>query len=164
EVKPGREPPSLTAEGIVGAVLGVLHARLLERDPRPMVELLNPLMATIVLPYLGQTAARKELARPTPEARPALPRPARYPLDDLHMRITYRTLRVLAAVAALSGESNREIADHAGISDPGQISKLLARLQSHGLVQNVARAQGKGERNAWTLTEKGERVERATRG
>ena len=73
-----------------------------------------------------------------------------------------------AAIAALSGQgrpdpSNREIANHAGISDPGQISKLLARLEKHELVHNSGDDQSKGERNAWTLTTKGEEVERATR-
>ena len=53
EVKTGRGRHRLTAEGVVGAVLSVLHARMLERDGRPLVELLNPLMAIIVLPYLG---------------------------------------------------------------------------------------------------------------
>jgi AcrR family transcriptional regulator len=156
-----------TAEGIVGAVLSVLHARLLEYNEQPLIELCNPLMSLIVLPYLGPATAKKELARPTPEPRFERPRPLRYPLDDLNIRITYRTLRVLAAIAALGGEasdpSNREIADHAGISDPGQISKLLTRLEKHELVHNSGDDQAKGERNAWALTPKGEEVERATR-
>ncbi|HEY5046039.1 MAG TPA: TetR family transcriptional regulator [Solirubrobacteraceae bacterium] len=157
-----------TAEGIVGAVLSVLHARLVEHRDQPLIELCNPLMSLIVLPYLGPTTAKKELARPIPNPQFELPRPLRYPLDDLGIRITYRTLRVLAAIAALSGQgrpdpSNREIADHAGISDPGQISKLLARLEKHELVHNSGDDQSKGERNAWTLTTKGEEVERATR-
>ena len=77
------------------------------------------------------------------------------------MRITYRTLRVLAAVAALPGGSNREIADHAGISDQGQISRLLARLERLGLVAQHRPGQAKGETNAWTLTAKGEQVQSA---
>jgi FaeA-like protein len=88
-------------------------------------------------------------------------------LAGLGMRVTYRTLRVLAAVVALggrgSGPSNREIADHAGISDEGQISKLLARLKRVGLIENSGVGHAKGEPNAWRLTDRGAEVERALR-
>jgi AcrR family transcriptional regulator len=43
----------LTAEGVVGAVLAVIHARLVVPTGCPMVELLGPLMNMIVLPYQG---------------------------------------------------------------------------------------------------------------
>ena len=160
EVKTGNGPPPMTAEGVVGAVFSVLHARMLHPDARPPIELLNPLMAIVVLPYLGQVAAAKELKRVTPKPRPVPSRPVDDPLDGLNMRITYRTLRVLAAVAALPGGSNREIADHAGITDQGQSSRLLARFARLGLVDNAGGGI-KGEVNAWTLTTKGEDVERA---
>jgi AcrR family transcriptional regulator len=42
--------PALVAEGVVGATFGVIHARLLELRPEPLVGLLGQLMATIVLP------------------------------------------------------------------------------------------------------------------
>jgi hypothetical protein len=36
------------------------------------------------------------------------------------------------------GPSNREISEHAGVNDQGQISKLMpARLEEHGLVENT---------------------------
>ncbi|HEY5044526.1 MAG TPA: TetR family transcriptional regulator [Solirubrobacteraceae bacterium] len=163
EVKGGKGPPPMTAEGVVGGVFNVLHARMIDPDGRPLPELLNPLMAIVVMPYLGQAAAARELQRPTAKTRRA-PRPrVRSVLDELDTRITYRTLRVLAAVAALPGGSNREIADHAGISDPAQISKLLARLEKIGLLHNSGDGQAKGERNAWGLTARGAEVEEATR-
>ncbi|HZL47551.1 MAG TPA: TetR family transcriptional regulator [Solirubrobacteraceae bacterium] len=162
EVKAGDGPPPLTAEGVVGGAFNVLHARMIERDGRPSLELLNPLMAIIVLPYLGQAAAAEELQRTTVKTRrPATP-PVSSPLDELDTRITYRTLRVLDALAALPGGSNREIADHAGVSDAGQISKLLARLEKHGLIHNSGRGQAKGERNVWGLTARGAEVEEVT--
>ena len=164
EVGTGDGPPPLTADGVVGAVLSVLHAQLLERRDRPLVELLNPLMAIIVHPYLGPAVAREELTRATPTVRRTSTRPVKDPLDGLNMRITYRTLRVLAAVADQPGGSNREIADHAEISDPGQISRLLARLQKLGLTRNTGLGQTKGETNAWTLTVKGEEVQQSVRG
>ena len=50
---------------------------------------------------------------------------------------------------------NREVSEVAGVKDQGQISKLLARLQAHGLLQNVG---GPAGANAWRLTDLGERV------
>jgi DNA-binding MarR family transcriptional regulator len=88
---------------------------------------------------------------------------ARDPMAGLDMRLTYRTVRVLSAIRERPGASNREVADGAGITDQGQISKLLARLHGLGLIENLDRLPGKGAPNEWRLTERGERVERATR-
>ena len=79
------------------------------------------------------------------------------------MRATYRTTRVLSAIGASPRLSNREIADAAGLSDEGQTSRLLRRLEQRGLVQNVGLGQPWGEANAWLLTANGERVLDATR-
>ena len=173
EMKPGATQPSLViAEGLAGAVTGVLHTRLLRRDPEPLVRLANPLMSLIVLPYLGPSATRMELRRPVPRAQPATgPPPASAaeeadPLRKLGMRITYRTLRVLHAVANSPGASNRAAGEQAGIADQGQISKLLSRLQGLGLISNDRDAEGKPARgmpNAWRLTELGERLLRLGR-
>jgi AcrR family transcriptional regulator len=65
--------PPLTAEGTVGAAFGLIHARL--SDPQvsdPLVELLNPLMALIVLPYRGHAAAARELVRPAARGKELL--------------------------------------------------------------------------------------------
>jgi DNA-binding MarR family transcriptional regulator len=154
----------LTAEGVVGAVLGVLHARLsgaeLSEDGSVAVaELLGPLMGIVVLPYLGNAAAVRE------SSREASPRPRTAPLHgdplrELDMRLTYRTVRVLLAIASDPGASNRRIADAAGIADQGQISKLLTRLEHLGLIANARAAQTRGEPNHWTLTDKGHEVKR----
>jgi AcrR family transcriptional regulator len=152
-----------TAEGIVGAVLAVLHARLTEPERRSMVGLLGPLMGLIVLPYEGRTVAERETRRPAPRRRPAAPAPVD-PLRDLEMRLTYRTVRVLVAIATLGGRgsdpSNREVADAAGVTDQGQISKLLVRLEHLGLIANMGEGHMRGEPNAWRLTPKGRDVER----
>jgi DNA-binding MarR family transcriptional regulator len=79
------------------------------------------------------------------------------------MRITYRTVRVLIAIGSEPGASNREIATAAGIADQGQVSKLLTRLDSLGLIRNEGMGHVKGAPNAWALTPKGEEVERAIR-
>ncbi len=155
--KGGSEPSTLSAEGVVGAVLSVLHARLSEKSPGRLVELTNPLMGMIVLPYLGAGAARRELARPVPKPEGIVPKPPGMsdPLRELGIRLTYRTVMVLMAVAAHPGSSNRVVADEAGISDQGQISKLLRRLEGLGLIEIAGEAPAKGAPNAWTLTEKG---------
>jgi AcrR family transcriptional regulator len=160
----GVQPPPLAAEGIVGGVLAVLHSRMVE-DGRPapatprMEELLNPLMGTIVLPYLGAAAAREELERPVPAPSPPAPSsPAS--LARLDMRLTYRTIRVLQTIAEHPGASNREVGRTAGMEDPGQISKLLARLQRIGLIENTTLPLAKGAANAWVLTAKGAEIQR----
>ncbi len=201
ESKAARLPGRLVAEGLVGAVLAVIHARLVEqagrpegggspgaaqsapgslgaarfaaRSPRrkadvarpakPLLSLLNPLMGMIVLPYLGAAASEREQRRPAPRSRrPAAPRVD--PLRELDMRLTYRTVRVLMAIDSLAGSgaspSNRQVATAAGISDQGQISKLLARLRALGLIGNAGGDHAKGEPNAWALTSRGRDVTR----
>lgn len=168
-------PPPLTAEGVVGAVLSVIHARMLDDDGdrRPLVGLANPLMGMIVLPYLGRAAVARELARaePTVTRRRASSRGGakhvrhgglpQDPLEGLDMRLTYRTLSVLSVIAADPGASNRRVGESAGIHDQGQISKLLGRLGKLGLVENSGNGQPRGEPNAWTLTDRGEEVQAA---
>ena len=81
------------------------------------------------------------------------------------MRLTYRTVRVLLAIAELAGgvSSGRQVADASGVADPGQMSKLLWRLAHLGLIANSPRPAGRGEPNAWSLTATGREVERAIR-
>jgi AcrR family transcriptional regulator/DNA-binding MarR family transcriptional regulator len=166
--KAGHGLSSLTGEGVVGAVLSVIHTRLSQQRRGSMLELLNPLMSMIVLPYLGPAAAQRELERPAPKiARTSKARAitreqrATDPLTQLPMRITYRTLRVLTAITNCAGASNREIAKRAEVSDQGQISKLLGRLERLGLICNETDGQPSGEPNAWALTARGAEVQQA---
>jgi AcrR family transcriptional regulator len=160
------EPPPIVAEGVVGAMLAVVYTRLLAQgadppDERPVIELFGALMSLVVLPYMGPSAAQRELLRPAPvprELEPSL-RPALPSLEDYGVRLTYRTGRVLSAIAQYPGASNREIAERAGIVDQGQVSKLLARLQRAGVIANLGRGALRGAPNAWTLTERGQRVQ-----
>jgi len=165
----------LTAEGLVGAAFSIVYARLLRGERDPLSGLLNELMGMIVLPYLGPAAARREQARALP-APPVTPvtqdsnsgasssaAVASDPLQDIPMRLTYRTARVLECVAHEPGASNRVLAEHAGITDQGQISKLLARLERLGLAANTGEGHSKGEANAWTLTPTGQRVAHSIR-
>ncbi len=174
ESKAGAELPPLTAEGVVGGALSVLHSRLLappppvNGDPRggdhlgdSPRELTGALMSMIVLPYLGPAAARKEFVRPVPERRALAHANPGDPLRGVGMRLTYRTMRVLTSVAENPSASNREVGRGAGLEDQGQISKLLARLQRLELVQNTRSAAARGAPNAWGLTERGWSVQRA---
>ncbi len=159
--RPRRDPPPLTAEGVVGAVVAVIHARVAQSGERQkLTSLLGELMGVIVLPYLGPAAAQKELHRPTPPLQ-TKPLQHRDPLEGLKMRLTYRTLRALAAVAANPGASNRRLADAAGIVDQGQASKLFTRLEDLGLIENIGEGHARGARNAWVLTPRGEVVARS---
>jgi len=181
------ECPPLVAEGLAGAGASILYTRLLNGERKPLAGLLNELVAMIVLPYQGPAAARRERTRPVPAA-PSLPgwggasrsrlkgpaRPASRAthasdrgrrdappiatLEEIPMRLTYRTARVLEVIAARSGVSNREVAAGAGITDEGQISKLLARLERLGLTVNTGQGHARGETNAWSLTPLGLRV------
>lgn len=160
----------MIAEGLVGAAFAIVHARLSKSRTGSLRALFGELMGMIVLPYQGASAAREEQARPAPAP---ITGPVRRfvrtppvegdPLDGIPMRLTYRTARVLEAVGERSGASNRVIAEHAGIADQGQVSKLLARLDRLGLLANRSAGHLKGEPNAWELTARGELITRSIR-
>lgn len=160
EIPSGMEPPPLSAEATISAVASILYARLLDRDSTPAAELLGPLMSVLVLPYRGPGAAHRELARPAPAPSPvpALEPVAIRPQQQPHLRLTYRTGRVLQAIAEQPGINNRDVATAAGIKDQGQISKLLARLERTGVIENTGGPSGA---NAWRLTRDGHQLTRA---
>jgi AcrR family transcriptional regulator len=168
ESKQGDALPPLTAQGVVGGALSVIHARLLEEPHAPLVELVGPLMAMIVHPYLGPAVARRELERPAPDTPNTINPGPGDPFKDLQIRFTYRTALVLATIASEgrrgSYPSNRHIAETAGITDDGQTSRLLRRLQGAGLIENQGEGHTKGEANAWALTERGQAIQQAING
>ena len=157
------EPPAITAEGVVGALLVVLQTRLLASKPEPPSALRGELMSLILLPYLGSAAARRELTRPAGPSpggrRTQPPRSGRAVMEGAGPRLTYRTARVLTAIAERPGSSNREIANRAEVVDQGQISKLLTRLEAQGLIANVGGGGLRGAPNAWELTLRGEQIQ-----
>jgi AcrR family transcriptional regulator len=156
------EPSAVIAEGVVGAVVAIIQNRLLAEEAGQVVELFGSLVSIVVLPYLGARVARRELTRPMPTAVPVpatgttvagtVPEPTR------GVRLTYRTERVLRAIAETPGASNREVADRAGVTDQGQISKLLSRLAQRRLIEKTTEGRARGAPNAWRLTEDGERA------
>jgi AcrR family transcriptional regulator/DNA-binding MarR family transcriptional regulator len=159
-----RDPPAITAEAIVGAILFVLHRRLSQEREEPLTDLTGAFMSMITLPYHGPRAAAQELKKPC-SARPPFserswPNKKADPLDGLKIRLTYRTVRTLMAIAERPGASNRDAALAAGIADEGQASKLLSRLSRLELIENTEAGQRKGTPNAWRLTVRGERLVR----
>jgi AcrR family transcriptional regulator/DNA-binding PadR family transcriptional regulator len=175
--------PLLVAEGVVGAVFGVIHARLLQRRPEPLVDLLGSLMATIVLPYRGSEAAARELASSGPEVqRGSVPRigqvagrmsgsrvvrpiAALRPLGSAlpaDFRLTVRTQMALLAVARLSAKganpTNKEVAESIGVSGKGQVSLLMTRLANQGLIEDTGGEGRRGAPKAWRLTQHGKAV------
>jgi AcrR family transcriptional regulator len=184
-MKRGWELSPLTAYGVVGAATSMVHAQLLQEPPGALSDLLGALMSVIVLPYRGHGAAARELrgseafssGRKNPagvkspaclaRGQSAPPLEVLRPLGSgpvSDFRLTVRTQRVLAAVAELAGRgsspSNREVSDLAGISDQGQISRLMMRLSDRGLVQNTG-GGGQGAAKAWRLTVDGEAIVKA---
>jgi AcrR family transcriptional regulator len=169
------ECPPLTADGLVGAGFSIVYGRLLRGEHEPLTGLLPELMGMIVLPYQGPAAARREQSRPAPAVLRGVTPVASAargedngggdPLAGVPMRLTYRTALVLEAIASQPGVSNRMVADLADISDQGQVSKLLSRLERLGLIANTSEGRhSKGEPNAWALTGMGIRVAQGIRG
>lgn len=156
--------PSLTAQGVVGGALAVLHAHLIERSGVRLSDLLGSLTAMIVHPYLGPASAEEELAGPVVGASKGAGRSSKDPFSGVTIRFTYRTAQVLAAIAECPGASNRQVGHGAGIADEGQTSRLLSRLRDAGLIANDRSPGARGERNAWSLTERGQAIHAALTG
>jgi AcrR family transcriptional regulator/DNA-binding MarR family transcriptional regulator len=159
----GTKQGRLSAEGALGGVLAILHARLTQREPGRLVELSGALMSVLVLPYFGRAAAQRELARALPElpSSSAVDAEGSFrqdPFKGAGMRLTYRTMRVLSVIAEHPGSSNRRVGDLSEVGDQGQISKLLARLERLGLAANDGEGQSRGAPNAWSLTAAGQQV------
>ncbi len=155
----GELVPRMTAELVAGGAFAVIRARMINENGEragfgdSLVELAPALMSFIVRPYLGETAARAEL---TGAAVPVDTPPTHSGV--LPIRPTHRTTLVLRAINAAPRSTNREVADAAGLSDEGQTSKLLRRLERHRLIENVGIGAARGEPNAWLLTPEGRRV------
>jgi AcrR family transcriptional regulator len=155
-------PPRLVAEATVGGIAHIIHARLVGASQEPFTALSHPLMYLITLPYLGPARASSELRRASSHTprRMASTRPQgadRSLRDDgeRKFRLTYRTIRTLGAISDRPGASNLEVSLRCGVTDQGQISKLLSRLGGHGLIENRGLGRTVGAANAWYITSRG---------
>jgi DNA-binding MarR family transcriptional regulator len=151
-------PPPLTAQAVATGVLGVLGERLSQSNPGPLVELAAPLMSFTVLPFLGVSAARRELARPR-VGGPAEDDGAA--LDALKApggRLNSRAVSALNVIGAEAGLTNKEVSSRTGVNDDAQSSRLLARLERLGLIENPRNRDSRAYRKAWKLTAAGQKV------
>jgi hypothetical protein len=127
----------------------------------------------VVLPYRGQDGAALELARAPLERAHVAGRRGDLSFDRdrdregdggdgvsgrvsgsavlTGFRPTLRTFTVLSSIGGDPGLNNREISDRAGVSDQGQMSRLLWRLEDRGLVENTG-GHAQGTPKAWSLT------------
>jgi MarR family len=144
---------ALRGELVAGGVFSVIRTRLSAGEARPLVDLAPSLTSFIAACYRADAGAVGAGER-KPAGNPAIA----WRGSELPIRATRRTLLVLRAIAAAPRLSNREIAEAGGLSDEGQTSRLLGRLERHGLIENVGRGQAWGESNAWLLTPAGEHV------
>jgi AcrR family transcriptional regulator len=154
---PGDSPmprSALTGELVAGGVFSVIRTSMLEDEGGRFVELAPSLVAFIAVQY-GLPAPVREThvtavgsARATEVSRAA----------QLPIRATRRTTLVLRAIAQAPYSNNREVALAAGLNDEGQTSKLLARLERNGVIENVGVGPARGEPNAWLLTPCGRRA------
>jgi AcrR family transcriptional regulator len=157
--------PTLTSEFAIGGAMSVIRTQMLKGEGTVLVGLAPSLISFIVRPYLGQVAADTELeGRPSTNDDgwgPALVGSREAELAraaSLPIRVTHRTTMVLRAIAHAPYSNNREIAQAAGIADEGQASKLLGRLERHGVIENVGIGAARGEPNAWLVTRSGRRA------
>ena len=145
--------PVLTGELILGGVFSLIRTRILEGDRGLLVELAQPLTTFIVASYLGLPVAKVELTEPSEaEGKGASA------IGELPILFTHRTTLVLRAIAAFPRSSNAAIARAAGLTDEGQMSKLLKRLEHRGLIEHVKPERGSRRLKAWLITPTGRRV------
>ena len=170
----GWSPPPLVAEGVIAAVLGIMHEHIVSEESGPLIELLGPLMGTVARHYMSQRAVEHEIERAGEFARKI--RAGEHPgqLGSFAQRQSawsgtavpttlsnpnaHRARRCLPFLAGHPDASNREIATGIGVVHQSQISKLLGDLHREGLV--VKHAGGAGKRNAWRLTPRGQEIVR----
>ncbi len=164
EASARQDSDRLRAECFVGAVFMIVHSRLLEADACALSELAGPLMSVLLQLY-REDARHERPPRPQPRVKPSVTSMPEAATEGIFsrqdVRLTNRTLGVLAVLAEGPGASNTEIATRAGVSDQGQMSKLLARLARLGLIRNAVAGQPNGGPNAWGLTSEGAALERA---
>ena len=177
-------PPPLAAEGVMAAVIGVVHARTVAGRPEPLIDLLGPLMGQATAPYLAPLAVAREIERANELARrikmkdssPAAAllgstAPAHPPSPGSHAAVfqsnavltstlvnpnAHRARQCVCFLAKSPNASNHQIALAIGVAHKSQISRLLASLARQNIV--VKRSQGAGHHNAWCLTQRGTAV------
>jgi DNA-binding MarR family transcriptional regulator len=94
----------------------------------------------------------RESAAPGPGVVLGLP-------EEFAGRLDFWAVCVLRAVGEQPWLTGSELAARAGVTDPAQISRLLAALAGMGLVEGVRDTHRKGAPKAWRLTDSGRELE-----
>jgi AcrR family transcriptional regulator len=164
ELRRGGKVSELAAEASVAAVAGILHTRLVTGDAPPFIGLLGQMVGLVLTPYLDPADVVREVNR-AEEMAYTIARgcssthaTARLP-SVLQNPGAYRARSCLAFLASNLGASNKAVAAGIGVSNLGQVSELLKRLASAGLL--VKHSNGIGRPNSWWLTPQGERAAQA---
>jgi len=153
------ETPALINELLVEGAISVIRARVASREQGGLSPLLDELMGVITYSYIGPPSAVPAPPALTPGKVIAAPPEQPRAQSQGNIRMTYRTLRVLTALSESPGASNRQVAELAGISDQGQISKLLRRLAEQELIRNEGAARNAAPKR-WHLTDRGRALQR----
>jgi DNA-binding MarR family transcriptional regulator len=152
-------PPPLSAQAVASGVLGVLQERLARRSSSPLVELAGELMSFTVLPFLGVRAARRELEGARDGAASQDHDAGLAVVKDSTGRLSPRTVSVLIVIGTEPGLNSKQVAARAGVKDEGHCSRLLARLERLGLIENARDPGTRFAPKAWRLTAAGEKLE-----
>jgi AcrR family transcriptional regulator len=167
----------LAGEWVMSSVLGVMHTHIVVDKPGPFIELLGPLMGLIMAQYLGAWGVEREIKRGNELAQAILTGDSGWALPAqstgqsgeqgaalpaiLGNPRTRRVRECLLFLAEHPDLSNRQIAVGIDIAHQSHISRLLTYLLQEGLV--TKHSEGRGKRNAWRLTARGEEIVQALR-
>ncbi|MES1193364.1 MAG: TetR family transcriptional regulator [Solirubrobacterales bacterium] len=144
--------PLPTAPGSVGALWELVLQHLTgQGETRELTELAGSSIFLVLAPYVGRRVAMQHAMSP-----PSVPPPAAElrPPTTLIAGLTQLARSTLLFLADHRGASNAEISLAVSVPHASQMSRHLHRLEHQGLVRCVRN----GRRNAWSLTELGEKT------
>jgi AcrR family transcriptional regulator len=166
------EPYPFASAGVIASSLGVIHSHLRAGGTQPLIGLLGSVMGLTMAPYLDSEALADEVRQSTAlgrellASRPGQPSPGPRGAPDIPaLLLDPRAHHARGAVLFLAdhpGASNRRVARGLGVASDTQISTLLARLASAGLL--LKRKAKPGGANAWSLTPHGRSIASALQG
>jgi AcrR family transcriptional regulator len=68
-----QQPPAITAETLVGGIYEVVYSRVIQGQTATLLGLVPDLGYSLMLPYIGQAAAKREAAKPPTVTEPVEP-------------------------------------------------------------------------------------------
>ena len=149
--------PALIDELLVEGAISVIRARVASPQQGALSRLLDELMGVITYSYIGPPSTIMAPPTLTPGRRRNLARAAL--ARAWPVRMTYRTLRVLTALAENPGASNRQVADAAGREQRRpDLQAPAAPVRPGACPQRGLHRNGAPKR--WHLTDRGQALQR----